>query len=194
MKSTLTIVPEVPGGGKESEHGCLDSPRDETPQRHAEKVERGIGTGSWHVTGPRTERSRGTDCRTEWGWLISRRRGFFHLPGQLCTGGGPPHEPFDERSAWKCGVRPAPRNFRAELIASMSLWITEFQTQSALVPPKRNNCIRLSSCNKLPCLTVEAGTQSPWQHGRSNRASLSDRKDRNAISMATRLVQESVRV
>ena len=37
MKSTLTIVPEVLGRGKGSEHGCLDSPRDETPQRHAEK-------------------------------------------------------------------------------------------------------------------------------------------------------------
>ena len=44
------------------------------------------------------------------------------------TGGGPPHEPFDERSEWKCGVKPAPRNFRAELIASMSLWTTEFPT------------------------------------------------------------------
>ena len=125
-------------------------------------------------------------------------------------GGGPPHEPFDERSAWKCGVRPAPRNFRAELIASMSLWITEFQTRSALVPPKRNNCIRLSSCNKLPCLIVEAGTQSPWQHrpcqiaktgmrspwqhGWSKRASVSDCKGWSTISLATRLVQQSVRV
>ena len=32
--------------------------------------------------------------------LISRWRGFFHLPGQLRTGGGPPQEPFDEGSAW----------------------------------------------------------------------------------------------
>ena len=32
--------------------------------------------------------------------LISRWRGFFHLPGQLRTGGGPPHEPFDKGSAW----------------------------------------------------------------------------------------------
>ena len=32
--------------------------------------------------------------------LISCWRGFFHLPGQLRIGGGPPHEPFDKGSAW----------------------------------------------------------------------------------------------
>ena len=41
--------------------------------------------------------------------LISSWRGFFHLPGQLRTGGGPPHEPFDRLSAWifLCRVNPA---------------------------------------------------------------------------------------
>ena len=51
--------------------------------------------------------STATGPCTEWKWLISCRRGFFHLPGELRTGGGLPHEPFDERSARKCGVNPA---------------------------------------------------------------------------------------
>ena len=40
---------------------------------------------------------------------------------------------IDERSAWKCGIKPAPRNFRAELIASMSLGTAD--SPPAVVPP-----------------------------------------------------------
>ena len=56
--------------------------------------------------------------------LISCWRGFFNLPGQLRTGGGPPHEPFDEGSAW-IFVRGQPGTLQNELIASTSLWTTD---------------------------------------------------------------------
>ena len=76
--------------------------------------------------------------------LISCWRGFFHLPRQLRTGGGPPHEPFDEGSAWIfcAGSTGTPQN---ELIASTSLWTTD--SPPAGVPPHSAENGKLHFCH-----------------------------------------------
>ena len=59
------------------------------------------------------------------------------------TGGGPPHEPFDEGSAW-IFVRGQPGTPQNELIASMSLWTTDSPPGAMTLLPR--GARRLLSC------------------------------------------------